>query len=101
MSDDRILAALRTVIDPEMGLDVVALGLVYDIGQGADGAVSVRLGTTSPSCPLGSFLCDEAAAAVQRAVPDAPAVNVTLADDPPWTPDRLSDEARRHLGWGE
>lgn len=101
MDDDAVLAALKTVIDPEMGLDVVALGLVYGIGREDDGTVAVRLGTTSPSCPLGSFLCDEAAMAVRRAVPGAPSVTVALTTDPPWTPDRLSPEARRSLGWGE
>lgn len=101
MNDDAVLAALKTVIDPEMGLDVVVLGLVYDIGHGDDGAVRVRLSTTSPSCPLGSFLCDEAVVAVRRALPGVPSVSVTLTTDPPWTPARLSPEARRALGWGE
>lgn len=101
MSDDRVRAALKTVIDPEMGLDVVELGLVYAIERAGDGAVSVRLTTTSPSCPLGDFMRDEAETAVRLAVPDAPAVTVALVFDPPWTPDRMSAAARRQMGWGE
>lgn len=98
---DRARDALRTVIDPEMGIDVVELGLVYSIDVAVDGTVAVRMTMTSPACPLGEFLRESAECAIRDSLPDAPAVEVALVFEPPWTPDRISDTARRQLGWPE
>lgn len=100
-AEPRVLEALRTVIDPEMGIDVVELGLVYGIDVHPEGTVDIRLGVTSPACPLGDYLCETAEDAVRAAVPEVRGVTVDLVLDPPWTPARMTTEARRRLGWPE
>ncbi|MFA7097004.1 MAG: metal-sulfur cluster assembly factor [Gammaproteobacteria bacterium] len=99
MSDDaRILDILRQVIDPEIGLNIVDLGLVY-AARYEDGAIHVLLTLTSPVCPLGAHVREQAEQALRTAFADAAAINVTLVWDPPWTPDRMSPAAKRQLGW--
>lgn len=100
MSDDlpaRALAALRDVIDPEVGLNVVDLGLVYGLDvTGAD--VAVKLTMTTAACPLGEQLRAEAQERL-RALPGVGAVTVDLVWEPAWSPDRLSPEGKAALGW--
>jgi metal-sulfur cluster biosynthetic enzyme len=97
MDERDVLAALREVLDPELGIDVVDLGLVYDVAI-APGRVEVVLTMTSPACPLGDQLTGDAEAALRRAAPGAQ-VSVRIALDPPWHPALMSDAARRKLGW--
>ncbi len=95
-----VTAVLRDVIDPEVGVNVVDLGLVYAVDV-HDAAVSVRLTMTSPTCPLGEFIVDQATRLIRAAFPAATGVDVQLVWDPPWTPARMTDAARRELGWNE
>ena len=90
--------ALHAVDDPEVGMSIVELGLVYRIDV-APGRVHVEMTMTSPSCPLGELLSEDARRAVGAVVPDGVDVNIELVWDPPWTPERMSDAARRVLGW--
>ena len=90
--------ALRQVQDPEAGMNIVDLGLVYGI-EVTDAAVRVDLTMTSAACPMADLIIDEVNAAVAGIVPPASEVDVTLVWDPPWTPDRMSDLAREHFGW--
>lgn len=93
-----VLEALRQVLDPELGINVVDLGLVY--GVTVEGArVEVVLTMTSPACPLGGQLSSEAEAAVRRCVPEGFDVEVRMVLDPAWHPGLMSDAARRQLGW--
>jgi len=94
-----VLDALRRVIDPEIGINVVDLGLVYatDV-QG--GHVRVTMTTTAPSCPLGETLSREAAAAIRRYLPGVTSVSVDLVSEPPWQPSMMSESAHAQLGWG-
>ena len=98
MSTDAILEALRGVEDPEAGMSIVDLGLVYGVERTGQG-VRVDLTLTSPSCPLGPFLVDEIVAAVRDVLPGTPDVRVELVWEPPWTPERISEEARSRFGW--
>ena len=94
-----VLDGLRRVFDPELGLDVVSLGLVYGIGV-EDGRVVVEMTLTTPGCPVSEMLPAEAAEAVAGALaPLGRPSEVRVVWDPPWTPDRLSDEAADHLGF--
>lgn len=94
---ERITAALREVIDPELGIDVVDLGLVYGVDiDGAD--VRVQLTMTTPACPLGDHIVNDAEARIE-AVEGVASVSVELVWEPPWTPDLMSDAAREALGW--
>ena len=93
-----IARALHRVIDPEMALDVVELGLVY--GVEADGAaVTVRITMTSAACPVSEFIVDEVAREIRHELGEATDVRVDLVWDPPWGPERLSDRARATLDW--
>lgn len=95
---EQVLAALSDVWDPELALDVVSLGLVYDVRvDGED--VEVDMTLTTPGCPVSEQLPAEAEAAVRAAVPGAD-VRVLLVWDPPWTPERLSPLAMEQLGFG-
>lgn len=91
------LAALGGVWDPELGLDVVSLGLVYDVRVDGD-AVEIDMTLTTPGCPVSEQLPTEAEAAVRAAVPGAD-VTVNVVWEPPWTPERLSPMALEQLGF--
>jgi metal-sulfur cluster biosynthetic enzyme len=94
---ERVLAALQQVIDPELGLDVVALGLVYGV-EVSGPVVRVRLTMTTPACPLGEQIVRDAEMRL-GALPGVADVRVDLVWDPPWTPERMSAEAKETLGW--
>jgi metal-sulfur cluster biosynthetic enzyme len=101
MDGDRrqeILDALRDVIDPEVGINVVDLGLVYE-ARAKDGLVSVVMTMTTPACPLGESMAEEAEAAIRRHVPGVTSVAIELASEPRWQPSMMSSAARRRLGW--
>lgn len=95
--DPELLAALQRVVDPEIGLDVVALGLVYRAERVGNQA-RVTMTMTSPACPLHEAIVEDARAAL-AAVPGIEGVDVDLVFDPPWGPDRMSTEAKHRLGW--
>ena len=97
-NEERVREALRSVDDPEVGMNIVDLGLVYRIDIAPE-RVRVELTMTTPACPLGELITDNARRAVGAALPQNVAVDVVLVWDPPWTPDRMSDLAREHFGW--
>ena len=94
---ERVQAALCGVIDPEVGIDIVALGLVYGVDV-QDGAVHVRLTMTTPACPLGEHLQRDAESRV-AAVEGVREVRVELVWSPPWTPDLMSQDAKKAMVW--
>lgn len=100
MSDlERLWEGLREVLDPELGLNVVELGLIRRL-ELKDRAVEVTLTLTSPACPLGASLQEEVEDALQARLPEGfDRVHLTLELDPPWSPEELQPEARRALGW--
>ena len=97
MSNDDILAALKAVVDPELGINIVDLGLVYRAERIGD-VVAVRMTMTTPSCPLGEMLLEEVRAALHERFPHAAEVSVELVWDPPWSSDLMSLAARQQLG---
>jgi metal-sulfur cluster biosynthetic enzyme len=97
VSDSDLLQALRGVHDPEVGINIVDLGLVYRAERQAD-RILVELTMTTPSCPLGEMMVEEAREALRGSFPDAPSIQVELVRFPPWSPDRMSEAARRQLG---
>jgi metal-sulfur cluster biosynthetic enzyme len=99
MTERDIRDALREVVDPELGVNIVDLGLVYGVAIDG-GRARITMTTTSAVCPLGDFLKDAAEASVRRRFSDLRDVEVTLVREPPWSPERLSAEARRQLGGG-
>jgi metal-sulfur cluster biosynthetic enzyme len=95
---ERALGALGNVWDPELALDVVSLGLVYDV-RVEDDVVDIDMTLTTPGCPVSEQLPAEVEASVRAALPDAD-VHVHVVWEPPWTPERLSPIALEQLGFG-
>lgn len=89
---------LRAVIDPELGVNIVDLGLVYGVTVDADGLVAIEMTLTTPGCPLGGFLDDQIRACLS-ALPQVREVRVELVWEPRWAPEAMSDAAREQLGW--
>lgn len=86
---DRIRDRLRTVLDPETGRDLVAMGMIYGIQADDEGHVRVDMTTTTRGCPLADFLRQGVEAALQT-VEGVASVDVRLVWEPPWTPDRMA-----------
>ncbi len=93
-----VLGMLRSVIDPELGVNIVDLGLVYDVIIAADGSVAIEMTLTTPGCPLGGFLDDQIRACLAQ-LPQVRGVAVRLVWEPPWSPEAMSEAAREQLGW--
>jgi metal-sulfur cluster biosynthetic enzyme len=96
--EERLREALYSVDDPEVGMNIVDLGLVYRIDIGPQ-RVRVELTMTTPACPMGDLITENARRAVSAALPEGVAVEVALVWDPPWTPDMMSESARQTFGW--
>jgi FeS assembly SUF system protein len=94
---DQILDALKTVYDPEIPVNILDLGLIYDIDLDERGDVHIRMTLTAPACPVAGTMPGNVSRAVE-AVPGVGEVSVELVWDPPWSADRMSDEARVALG---
>lgn len=93
-----ILAELRQVIDPEVGMNIVDLGLVYGVDIGATG-VTIDMTMTSPACPMGDMMVDEVKGVLDAMVPPGTRIEVNLVWSPPWEPARMSEAARKHFSW--
>lgn len=100
VTTESVRAALRHVIDPELGINVVDLGLVYEVSV-QDGNVRVSMTMTTPACPLGETLSEQAEATIRQNVPGVKSVMVDLVWDPPWRSSMMSDAAKERLGWAE
>lgn len=98
MSDilDRARDALKSVVDPEAGLNIVDLGLVYDLAM-EDGRLVALITFTTEACPVGPRLAEEAERALAAAAGEVP-VEVRITFDPPWSPERITPDGRALLG---
>jgi metal-sulfur cluster biosynthetic enzyme len=92
-----IKGSLRSVIDPELGHNVVDLGLIYEVTVEGDAAARVIMTTTTRGCPATAFL-KQGVYDSASSVPGVASVDVTLTYDPPWTPQMISEEAKQFLG---
>ena len=95
---EEVVEALRQVEDPELGMDIVDLGLMYDV-ELQNGKVKVVHTLTSMGCPVGPMIQQQIDDVV-RALPGVEDVEVELTWDPPWTPEKMSDDAKFILGFG-
>lgn len=89
-----LLEALRDVVDPELGVNVVDLGLVYGVTLGEDGAATIDMTLTSAACPLTDVIEDQAAAALEGLVPE---FHINWVWLPPWGPDKITEDGREQL----
>ena len=102
LAEDKVREALKEVIDPELYVNIVDLGLIYvvDVGQEKEDGrhdVAVEMTMTSPMCPAGPQLIAGAKNAVES-LEEVDTAEVKVVMDPPWTPEKMTDEARDHLG---
>jgi metal-sulfur cluster biosynthetic enzyme len=93
-----VVDALRRVVDPELSLGIVDIGLVYDVTLGPQ-RWQVEMTMTSPACPVTGLILEEVEAELSRVAPAGTDIEVDLVWEPPWTPERLSARAKVFLGW--
>jgi metal-sulfur cluster biosynthetic enzyme len=98
VSNDDVTEALRDVIDPELGLDFVELGLIYDVEIEEEGTVRVTYTLTSPGCPIGPQVSEQIEEFVGE-LDGVQEVHPTMTFSPPWTPERMSEDAKFALGF--
>lgn len=94
--ESALLEALKQVVDPELMVNIVDLGLVYDVNQ-EESTVNVNMTLTSPACPVGPQIVQQAKMALEQ-LDDVDEAKINLVMTPPWSPDRMTDDARDHLG---
>ncbi len=97
IDQDALMAALKNVYDPELGVNVVDLGLIYDVEQHG-GKITVAMTMTTPGCPLHESMLRGVGDAL-NGVPGVERVEVRLVWDPVWTPERITLAGRKALGW--
>lgn len=90
---------MKNVYDPEIPVNIVDLGLIYELDIRDDGTVYVKMTLTAPGCPIGFFITEQVKQAIIATVPGVKDVQVDLVFDPPWTPDKMSEEAKALLGF--
>ena len=96
VSKEEVMKALKSVIDWEIGVDVVSLGLIYDVQIKGDEYVKVVMTLTAPGCPLQASIMEQVRAAVKSL--GVKEVEVELTFDPPWSPERMDPEIRKMFG---
>lgn len=94
---ENIMGALELVIDPELGVDIVNLGLVYDLEMDENGKTTVTMTLTAMGCPLASTIVDWVKSAL-RDIPEVKEVDVNIVWNPPWTKDKMTRYAKIALG---
>jgi metal-sulfur cluster biosynthetic enzyme len=94
---EAVVEALKNVYDPELGLNIVDLGLVYEVEVHDDGGVDIRYSLTTMGCPIGPMIEDQMRSFL-RGVPGVDEVRPEFVLRPPWTPEMMSDEAKAALG---
>ena len=88
---------MKDVYDPELGVNIIDLGLVYELTE-QEGNVYVQMTLTTPGCPMHDTMIDGVKRRLQQ-LPDIHSVQVDLVWNPPWSPERMSDEAKAQLGY--
>lgn len=98
LSEKDIIEKLKSIPDPELGISIVDLGLIYGVDIHADGKVIVRMTLTTIGCPLFSLISEPVKSAVKEFA-DVKEVEVDLSFDPLWGPERMSEEAKIQMGF--
>jgi FeS assembly SUF system protein len=98
VSRDEVMSALRECYDPEIPVNIMDLGLVYDV-RITDSAVEIDMTLTAPGCPMSAMISEDVKSKLQE-VEGVNSVVVKMVWDPPWTPERMSDDAKKSLGFG-
>lgn len=97
LSPDKVYDVLKNVVDPEIQYNIVDLGLIYDVKTTAERDVAIQMTLTSPACPFGPMIIHDVRESTLSI--GAADVQIELVWQPPWSPDRMSDEAKLDLGF--
>jgi len=95
---EEVIKALKNCYDPEIPINIVDLGLIYDV-QILDDKVHVKMTLTAPGCPMHSFIAQDVKQQLEK-IKGVKEAFVEIVWEPPWTPDRMSQEAKKQLGFG-
>jgi len=98
MEPEQILESLKAVLDPEVGVNIVDLGLIYKVDMKPE-EVYIQLTMTSPACPLHGVITRDMDKALRETFPDLGPMTIELVWDPPWSPELMSEVAKKQLGW--
>jgi metal-sulfur cluster biosynthetic enzyme len=96
--EEAIRQLLRRVVDPEVGINIVDLGLIYRIDVTPE-RLRIEMTMTSPACPMGDMIIDDAYAALESSLPEGCEAEIELVWNPPWAPSMMSERSRLNLGW--
>lgn len=97
LNREMAINALSHVVDLELGIDIVTLGLIYDVRVNDQKDIDVDMTLTTPACPLAGIMVEQAKAELEK-LDGVGKVNVNLVFDPPWTPERMDSSIRNHMG---
>ncbi len=98
VNKDEVMAALKKCYDPEIPINIVDLGLVYGVDV-SDGQVLIKMTLTAPGCPMHTTISQDVEYKLKK-VPGVSDAKVEIVWEPPWTPDKMSEVAKKMLGWG-
>ncbi len=98
MTEQEVRESLKEVLDPEVGVNIVDLGLVYKVKINPE-EVYIEMTTTSPTCPLSGVITRNMDQILRKTFPDIGEMTIELVWDPPWSPEKMSDAAKNQLGW--
>ena len=95
--EEKVVAMLKTVFDPEIPVDIYSLGLIYKIDLSDEGDLSIDMTMTAPSCPMADFILEDTRIKLES-IDGIKSVNINLVFEPEWTKDMMSEEAKLELG---
>ena len=98
LDEQQVRDVLRQVIDPEVGRDIVSLGLVYRV-EVAPGNLVIEMTMTSPACPMGDMIVGDVHAALAKVLPATTEPDIRLVWEPPWNPSMMNEATKHHFGW--
>ncbi|HBY06511.1 MAG TPA: hydroxylase [Chloroflexi bacterium] len=98
MTEEQIRDALKAVVDPEIGVNIVDLGLIYKVALNP-GKVYIQLTMTSPACPLHNLISRDMEKVLHQTFPDLGSLTIELVWEPLWSPEMMSETAKNQLGW--
>ena len=93
-----VMQLLKSVIDPEAGISIVDMGLIYELRL-LDPGVYIKMTMTSAACPMGDLLMEEITHCLRKRFPAPQAIDIEITFEPPWTPAMMSESARTQFGW--
>ena len=100
VSRDDVIAVLKKCYDPEIPINIYDLGLVYNIDiDEASGKIGVRMTLTAPGCPASAYINQDVKRKIEQ-LPGVKEANVQIVWEPPWTPEMMSETAKKQFGWG-